>query len=526
MQLRSLMTIGVLAALSDAARAGVITGQCLDSDGNPVKSALLVFKSNDGNGPPTVLGGSTDAQGNFTTTITPDGDYEMNVMPLAPPASVVVTKRIESLLVGPSTHHLGVIEMELGCDVTGRVINSAGTPLQQVQLDYVAGPDQQPLDFTNPDSDVAGHFRVAVPFGSVELRFEPGIVPYYGGPGTAGWSNTWLFGGPIDLGDIVLPDGFTATGKVVAAADGSAVEDAELNAFDRTAGKWIFVAKNRTDATGAFSVVLPIGTFDLQIVPDQGDQLSPKTIPNKKLPPALSLGTIRLDEGFEVTGRVRDTNNNKLEGARVDVYDSATGAAIPLANPFTDASGDWLAILPSGTFDFVLSASFDQPYGAVTLEDVVITDETDLNDVQLPDVPFFTLEGFGTPGRGGFIPSISGDGGTPRLGNLDFCALLDQARGGTFAIVTVWTVLPPGSGLGSFSRGGGGLSSDPGHATFFVPIDGPRGAAGQGSGRLQLPIEALQELVGVELRVRFEVHDPAARGGFAKSRTLLATIAQ
>lgn len=526
MRLRSLVSIGAIAGLATAAHAGVVSGQCLDSDGKAVKSAILLFTPN-GGPDPTVSGGSTDAQGNFTATVTPDGDYQIDILPLAPPASVIVTKRIESVIVSPTPNGLGVIDMEIGCDVQGRVINTAGTPLQQVELDFVAGPDQQPLDFTNPDTDTAGKFRVAVPFGSVELRFTPGIVPYYGGPGTAGWSNTWLFSGPTDLGDIVLPDGYTAIGTVVDAKKGKPVEDADLEAFDLTAGKFIFVAKNRTDAAGVFSVVLPSGSYDLHVIPQEGDGLAPKVLANKKLPPALTLGTIKLDEGFEVSGRIRDSNNVKLEGARVDVFEDATGTQIQVANPFTDASGDWLVTLPSGTYDFLMSAPFDQPFGSVEVNDVSITDDTDLNDVNLPDVPFFGLEGSGTPGRGGLIPSITGGGGTPRLGNLDYCALLDQAVGGTWALVTVTTDdSSAGGGPASLHRGGGGVVLDPFSTSFYVRIDGKRGAAGRGTGRLQLPIDALPELVGTELRVQFHVFDPAARGGFARSRTLVATIAE
>lgn len=69
---RTFSTLLAVGALTCAqAEAGVITGIIVDSQGNPVRNALFEIDEQGGDGPTSVLGGMTDAQGAFTTTITP-----------------------------------------------------------------------------------------------------------------------------------------------------------------------------------------------------------------------------------------------------------------------------------------------------------------------------------------------------------------------------------------------------------------------------------------------------------------------
>ncbi|MBK8178152.1 MAG: hypothetical protein IPK67_04525 [Planctomycetes bacterium] len=417
MFLRSLSFLGAAAALTCGwAEAGVVTGRLMDNHGQPVRNAVFEFKSSDGTGTPIVSGGFSDANGMFTTTVTPDGDYRMTVFPLPPPQSLVVTRHFDGIAISGATLDLGTQVLEVGTLMSGRVVNTGGTPLQAVSLDFVAGSDQQPLDFTNPDTNAFGLFSVAVPFGECEVRFKPGPVPYYGGPSTAPWSNTWIFTGPTHVGDIVMPQGTLLSGRVVRASDGSAVEDAQVRVVDPASGRVVYTPENRSDALGNFLLNLPAGYYGMSVLPRSNEGLTSKVLPNRAVPPGGTLGTVTLQDGFELSGRVRDWNHVACAGTMVNLSYSATGEPLAVAGNVTDALGNYSLFVPAGTFDVEFTAPFSMPLGGQLVEDLLIFDDTDL-DAELPEVEYHTLAGIGTAGSGGLVPQISSSGGTPRLGN-------------------------------------------------------------------------------------------------------------
>ena len=57
-----------------------------------------------------------------------------------------------------------------------------------------------------------------------------------------------------------------------------------------------------------------------------------------------------------------------------------------------------------------------------------------LLDGTLPDCPFPTNYGTGTPGTGGLVPHLTHSGGTPREGNANWAMELQNGRGGAIAI--------------------------------------------------------------------------------------------
>jgi hypothetical protein len=139
MSLRPLVCFFGLAALSSGlAHAGVVSGQVRDSQGNPVRNATFQVEMMSSTDDPIVLGGFTDTFGNFTTTITPNGDYRITIFPQPAPQSLVVVERFENITVGTTPNNLGTIVLDVGTLLTGRVLNSSGTPLVGVSLGFRA----------------------------------------------------------------------------------------------------------------------------------------------------------------------------------------------------------------------------------------------------------------------------------------------------------------------------------------------------------------------------------------------------
>jgi len=517
MSIRSLFSIAALVALPCAsAHAGVITGQLRDSQGNPVPNAVFAFTAANGGGTPIVSGGFSNASGAFTTTITPDGEYRMVIYPLAPPASLVVTRRIDGIIVSPTLNNLGTQILQVGTSLTGRVVGATGIALTGVGLEFVAAPDFQPLDFINGDTDPTGHFTVSVPFGPCTMRFKPGPVPYYGGPDAAPTTRSYDLSGPTDAGDVMLPQGYFMTGSVVRASDGTPVSDAEVQVRLSSNGSAVYTPDNRTSVSGAFALTVAAGTYDVSIVPLHNDNLGSAVVQNRVFPPSHSLGVFALADSVELRGRVRDSNNSNCVGATVEVFDALTNVHIPVSDNVTDLSGHYRINVPTGTFNVRYSAPFTNPSGEALVSNLSMQHNTQ-QDADLPAVPFFVTVGNGTAGSGGLVPVISATGGTPRLGNLAYSITCTNAVGGAQALFSESLSTPPPA----FS--GGRISAAP-WLMHSLQLYGNPGTPGAGSRSLPLPIADSSLLVGKMIRARVLVFDAGTSGGIARTNELRATI--
>lgn len=503
-----------LALPCTVAHAGVITGVLRDTQGQPVQNAVFELDLTSGSGTPIVVGGFTDANGHFQTTVTPDGTYRMIVYPQPPPASSVVVKRFENIVVGAATSDLGTLELQNGVTVSGRVVNSVGTPLVSVGMEFRHPADSQWLNFTNHDTGGNGTFAVNLPYGSCEMGFEPGPVPYYGGPGTGPHSIEMNLTGPLNLGDVVMPAGHVVSTVVRRASDNSPLEDVLVEFFNRTTGRVAYTPHNRTSATGALTITVAPASYDVRYVPRSNEGLIGTTLANRVVPPGGPLGTVSLADGTELRGRVRGADNVSYPGTVVHVFNATTGAEIAIDGGVTDATGRYSVIVPPGTFDVVFSPSFEIPFGSVTIENVVIPvgeDRVDL-DGTLPSVPFGNLVGNGVPGLGGITPVIDSAGGAPRLSNSAYTLDFSQARGAAFGVV-IYTIAPSANPHGPQL-----------YARVPLALSGTPGVAGDGAGALHLPIPANANLVGQTLRAWLHVRDGASPSGFSATQELRAVI--
>lgn len=515
-RIRSSLSAAVVAALLGAfAQAGVITGQLVDTQGVPVRNAVFEFQPISGNALPFVSGGFSDANGAFTTTITPNGNYRMTVLPLPPPQSSAVTKRFDSITVGATTNALGTLVLQSGFAYSGRVVNVAGTPLVSVGMEFKSPADSQFLPFSNGETDATGHFSVNVPPGPCLVGFEPGPVPYYGGPSTGPKGVSLDASGAISAGDVVMPPGFYLSGVVQRADTGLPVEDVLVEAVDSITGAVQYTPKNRTSATGAYAISVAAGLYDLHFVPHSNEGLVAGSIANRVVPPAAFLGTTALVAGVELRGRVRGADNVGYAGVTIELFDPATHANVFIENGVTGAGGNYSTIVPPGTYDIAFSAPFSIPFGVGTAPGVVVSataNHTTVNGT-LPAVPFSTVVGNAVPGLGGVVPLIASSGGTPRLGNPDYALEFSQAHGAARGIV-IYSIETPAAGHGTpFARRAG------------LVLGGVPHTPGTGSGKFALPIPNHAALAGMEIRARLLVRDASAPFGQAMTQELVATIA-
>lgn len=260
--------------------------------------------------------------------------------------------------------------------VSGRVTNAQGTGIADVDLDFIDRDTDQSITLVNDNTDFLGFYAVDVPAGDYDVRFEPAPGDRYVGIEERG---VQVEGGGVSL-DMELESGWFLSGSVV---DGAAmpVTDLDLDFVDSVDGP-IFIANDRTDATGSFSVVVPGGSFDIEFEPAIGIQLAPLRIDAVAVAADTSLGQITMQAGHPLRGSVL-LSGIGLGGVLVQLVDPFTGLERFAIRNSTDAAGQFDFVVAEGPLDLLLVP----PRGAAalprSLSGIVVGGTTDLPPLSL-----------------------------------------------------------------------------------------------------------------------------------------------
>lgn len=167
--------------------------------------------------------------------------------------------------------------------------------------------------------------------------------------------------------------------------------------------------------------------------------------------------------------------------------------AVPTINMPPQAANDLAAFLTGGLTDpRVANETF--PF-----------DRPTLHSERVPANP--SLQGGGVAGLGGLVPEMIAMV-PPHLGSTDFKLGLANARGGALAYVVVSTSPPNGGGV----------------SVRFGPFQLDGTGAGAGFTTLHRPLPDDAAFAGTDLYFQWNVLDPAAPGGVAKSEVARATL--
>jgi hypothetical protein len=359
----------VFSALSVPLQAGVITGRVVDSLGNGVAGVNI-----DANGGATVVNGGTDANGFFTTTITPDGNYDLIFEPPPPPASTSLTKELENVNVF-GTVNLGNVVLAPGVALTGRVVRAVGgLPVPAVNLDVEQGGT--PLLVKGDVTDASGNFSIAVPASPITVFFKTDSAPL---PLLAPHFIELFPTAATNLGDVQLQPGFVVTAIVRRASNNTAVVGADLDVHDSLTGAKLYTPGDNSDGAGFVDFVVPAGTYDVEVCPPFADLLVGKTLLAQVVTANKFLGTVLLDAGVVLSGKVLDFQGQPHAGVDVDMKVSSSGAKVTLCADNTDAAGNYQVVVPTGTFDVKFTPPPQLGLGTQTIPGVVVSGNTVLN---------------------------------------------------------------------------------------------------------------------------------------------------
>ncbi len=500
-----------VASVAQPALAQTLSGRLVDANGFGVAGVDIDLKAQGGGSDPTLSQDFTDANGYFTTSVTPAGTYRVEFIPPAPPASSSMYLRLDNVAVSGATN-LGTIALPQGIALSGRCVDAFGAPLAGVNLDITnaAGAD---VNLVHDTSDANGFFAVAAPAGAIRVDFDSRPVI---GPLVAPQRRALTLSAPTTMPNVVHPPGFVLSAFVKRQSNNAAVAGLDVDVFDSASQVELYTPDDTTDALGFFDTVVPAGVFDIRFDAPAGSGLASLELASRVVTTTTFLGTQLLPPGFTLSGVVTSNTGAPQNGVDIDVHVVSTGASVYLGSDNTNAAGQYSVVVPAGTYRVDFSPPYSVPLAGAQVPSLVVS-ANKVQNATLPSCPFFSTVGVGAPGLGAITPQISASGGAPRLGNSDYTLHVSQGRGGAFAIV-FYSTNPASNPLPSPMQVQAPMTRR------IVALSGPLGVPGAGAAAFSLPIPQDPFLAGNLLRAWFRIRDGAAVSGLSSTNELRATI--
>jgi len=518
MKSRVVPSVVFLLVASLCGHADLVTGRVVDSQGNGVPGididAIDLLTDDEA----TLFNDGTDANGFFVTTI-PPGIYDIIFNPPPPPTTTHLVLHVEPVTV-VGTKALGDVVLPPGVSLSGTVVDDMMLPVANVNLDVFDEVLGAKIDIRNGFTDGFGNFSIAVPANALEVQFDASsvigrtlvsqVVP------ASPTANTVM-------PDVVLETGFSIVGRLL---DDSLdpLKDGDIDVIDSTTGNALFTPSDGTDDLGMFFVVVPAGTWDVEICPPDDEILVATDFENLVVAANVNLGDIPLAAGVVLSGTVTDLQGAPLANVDLDV-EIPMGGSIVLCGDKTNLAGAYSIVVPNGTYEVIYDPPFSQPYTRRSILPVSVAGNT-LQDAKLSPCPFAEIGPGGVAGRKGIVPRLDGFGGAPRAANTGWALELSDGLGGADALLVLALVDVSGELLGGVSSSGPyrgttflKVPSGSGIFRFDLTLGGPTNKAGAGSTLFNLPVP-LSLLVGQRIVAQAAVFDPFVPGGVSITNTV------
>jgi hypothetical protein len=260
------------------------------------------------------------------------------------------------------------IGLPAGSRLQGRVVDHAGFPIADVDLDVKDPATGQQLATSNDDTGPDGRYGITVVPGEWDIVFEP---PPGIGVGALQVDSYDLTGDAVL--DVTLPRGFLLTGRIER-EDGRPLALIDLDVEEPT-GRRIPTANDDTDATGGFTLNVPEGIFHVFAVAPRGIPLASAALYHVNVQRDLDLGTMVLRPGVVVTGTALDPAGVPLAAADLDLRQPGTCDHYPTSNDDTDANGTFSLRVEPGTYDVVVNPASGSPLSPYRFEGVALTSD-------------------------------------------------------------------------------------------------------------------------------------------------------
>jgi len=372
----TLPTLLLLLAAAAPASAFLVSGRVLDPGGLPAEGVDLDFIDRATGDNLPLTGDLTDAGGLYAVDV-PAASYTVRyIQPIGPRWAALEESPVDVA----GDWNRPDVQMPEGWAVTGGILDHAGAPVGAADLDFYDSLTGAFLYVVREGTSAGGHFSVLVPCGTWDIVFEPPE----GHPDAA----RRIDGVEVDcvdthLGDITLELGAILQGLVTMQGAGGEVRRADINVRDPDTGERLPTPRDDTDNTGFYLVVVPPGTYLVQVTPPLGSRALPAEEPD-----VVISGTTVLDfelaMGVRLSGTVTSAADGSLiEGAFVNVHDAVTGDRLRTSDNRTDLLGFYEFALPEGTYDITFLPPAGSPFLPLERTGVDVRSGNEVLDVSL-----------------------------------------------------------------------------------------------------------------------------------------------
>jgi hypothetical protein len=345
--LNVLTTLAVAFWMTASAFGVTMSGQVENTSGVGIPNVNIDLKDAQGDDV-TIFNDTTNAGGFFNVTV-PTGTYD--VIFNTPTGTRYVWVVLHDVVISGNIN-LGVIVMQSGFFLSGHVQNQSGQPLFNVDLDIEISATGVGLDLKSDNTDSNGNFSLLIPAGTYDVLFDPSALTTF----------TYAPDQRLDvvvssdksLGNITLVPGVHLIGRVLSDTF-SPVINADTDVINATTGIKLYTPGDNTGSDGRFDVVVPVGTYHVEIEPPIAAQLVAKRISNVVVSGAKNLGDIVLEKGVFLSGRVRNAVGVGIAGVDVDVVSARTGAEVITPSDNTDANGNFIVVVPEGLYHVIFT---------------------------------------------------------------------------------------------------------------------------------------------------------------------------
>jgi len=280
--------------------------------------------------------------------------------------------------------------------IRGYVTDTLGNGIPNIDLNIYDQVTDTLIETTGDDTDSTGYYDVLVPTGLFRILYRPvfgePIVP-------AQLLNVQIVGDTII--DVELQGGYYVQGTVTG-PDGPVV-NADLDADDSFTGERIYTMNDNTNGSGQYQIVVPPGTFDINVTPQIFDRVVPGieygVVANNNI-----VLNFNLVSGSILSGTVERSGGSGVPGVDLDVFYYSNGIKLFTPDDNTGLTGFFQVVLPHGNFNIEVEPPDSLRLASAYFENLAFNGDTSI--VAVLDTGMF-VSGTVIDSVGGVVPYVS-----------------------------------------------------------------------------------------------------------------------
>ena len=248
--------------------------------------------------------------------------------------------------------------------ISGRVTDDAGAGVAFADLDFNLVSTGEAVAATgSDDADANGFYAVDIVSDVYHVKYSPPAGPKLG---RVVLHNVDL---TIDQPNInvVLPDAWFVSGTITEVQTGLPAAEVDLDFKDLSTGEKISVSNDLTDLAGHFSVLVPMGIYEIRFQRKINNKLAPVVIPEISIDGSrdLTVPPFVVQPGYTMEGELDQGGALPLPvvNADIDVFVAATGEKLATPGDNTDQDGKYFVLVPWGSYN----VRFDPPVGSTVV---------------------------------------------------------------------------------------------------------------------------------------------------------------